>query len=256
MTWSPDQYLRYADLRARPGIELLARIPEVDPVSVFDLGSGTGNLTVMLAERWPDSTVIGVDSSSAMISKARADQPGIEFRQEDVGTWTPDEPVDVIFSNATLHWLDHHGRLFPRLFDFLRPGGVLAVQMPNNWDAPTHRVPQMVLADPRWSEIQRRLLVTDRVDAPADYRRYLIDMAESFDLWQTTYFQELTGPDPVWEWTSGSLLRPVIDALGVDDLVDFEAHVKHGYAEAYPPDHTGTVLLPFSRLFLVCIRGR
>ena len=255
MTWSPDRYLRFADHRLRPGLELLARIPDVPATSIVDLGCGPGNLTAHVAARWPEARTVGIDSSPEMIARARGDHPELEFVEHDIATWVPDETVDVVFSNATLHWLDHHGRLFPRLLDFLRPGGVLAVQMPNNWAAPTHSVPKEVLAGPDWDESQRRLLATDRVDDPADYRRYLIDHAESVDLWQTTYFQELRGPDPVFEWTSGSLLRPVLTALEGDDLRRFTDAVRQGYRDAYPPDHTGTVLLPFTRLFVVAVRG-
>lgn len=255
MSWSPNQYLRFADHRARPGLELLARVPDVDPAAVFDLGSGTGNLTKVMSERWPGARVVGIDSSKEMIEASSSRYPDIPFGNEPIETWTPDEPVDVIFSNATLHWLDHHGRLLPRLFDFLRPGGVLAVQMPNNWNAPTHKIPEAVLAEPRWSDEQRHLMISDRLDEPADYRRYLIDDAETFDMWQTTYFQEMTGPDPVWEWTTGSVLRPVIQALEPEELADFESAVKAEYRRAYPPDHTGTVLLPFSRFFLVAKRN-
>lgn len=254
MTWSPEKYLRFADHRLRPGLELLARIPDIDPGVVFDLGCGPGNLTREIAARWPQARVVGVDSSIEMITKARADVPNVEFERGDIETWTPEHEVDVIFSNATLHWLDHHGRLFPRLFDFLRPGGVLAVQMPNNWSAPTHTVPKDVLAESRWSADVRHLLPIDRVDEPGEYRRWLIDAASSFDIWQTTYYQELTGEDPVWEWTTGSLLRPVLAALDGTDLDDFTAAVKAGYRSAYPPDHTGTVLLPFRRLFLIAVR--
>lgn len=255
MTWSPDRYLQFADHRLRPGLELLVRIPDVDPVSVYDLGCGPGNLTAHVARKWPDARTVGIDSSPEMIHRARADHPDVEFVEDDISTWAPEEPVDVIFSNATLHWLDHHGRLFPRLLDFLRPGGALAVQMPNNWAAPTHTVAAEVLAGPGWSEAQRRLLASDRVDDPADYRRYLIDHSQSVDMWQTTYFQELTGEDPVFEWTSASLLRPVLAGLDEPDRSRFVAAVREGYRHAYPPDHTGTVLLPFSRLFIIAIRA-
>ncbi len=255
MAWSPDRYLQFADHRTRPGLELLARIPHVEATSVFDLGCGPGTITRSLAERWPAAHTVGIDSSPEMLEAARTDHPGIDWIEADIATWAPDDPVDVIFSNATLHWLDHHGRLFPRLIDFLRPGGVLAVQMPNNWAAPTHTIPAEILAGPGWSEAQRRLLITDRVDDATDYRRYLIDRAESLDLWQTTYYQELTGENPVLEWTSGSLLGPVLSALDDEDRNRFLEAVAAGYRRTYPADHTGTVLLPFTRLFIVAVRA-
>ena len=254
MKWSPGQYLRFADHRLRPGLELLARIPDIDPGVVFDLGCGPGNLTTEIATRWPEARIVGVDSSVEMVTRAETDYPELEFEVGDIATRTPEHEVDLIFSNATLHWLDHHGRLFPRLFDFLRPGGVLAVQMPNNWSAPTHTVPKEILGDSRWSDEVRHRLPIDRVDEPGEYRRWLIDAASSFDIWQTTYYQELSGEDPVWEWTTGSLLRPVLAALEGSEVEEFAAAVKAGYRDAYPQDHTGTVLLPFRRLFLIAVR--
>lgn len=255
MTWSPNQYLRFSDQRIRPGLELLSRIPDIDPGWVYDLGCGPGNLTAELAARWPSARIVGVDAASEMISRAQADHPSIEFEQTDIETWTPEHPVDVIFSNATLHWLDHHGRLFPRLFDFLRPGGVMAVQMPNNWAEPINTIPRDVLAADEWSDEQRQLLITDRVDDPVEYRRWLADAAASIDIWQTTYYQELTGVDPVWEWTSGALLRPVVAGLSEAEAERLADEVKHRYRSAYPPDHTNTVLVPFRRLFLVAVRS-
>lgn len=127
----------------------------------------------------------------------------------------------------------------------------MAIQMPNNWAQPINTIPRDVLADDSWTDQQRQLLITDRVDAPAEYRRWLVDASASIDIWQTTYFQELTGQDPVWEWTSGALLRPVLAGLSDDDRIRFTDEVKMRYRSAYRPDHTNTVLLPFSRLFLI-----
>lgn len=255
MNWSPGQYLRFADHRLRPGVELIRQIPDIDPGTVFDLGCGPGNLTAELAARFPAARVIGIDASAEMLARAASDYQTIEFETASIDTWTPEEPADIIFSNATLHWLDHHGRLIPRLFDFLRPGGVLAIQMPNNWAEPTHTVPLEVLQDDRWTEAQRHLLLTDRVEEPREYRKWLIDTAESIDLWETIYHQALSGPDPVWEWTSGSLLMPVLSALSSTDQAIFTEMVKEGYREQYPPDHTGTVLLAFRRLFMIAVRA-
>ena len=254
MTWSPNQYLRFSDERVRPGLELLARIPDIDPGSIYDLGCGPGNLTAQLASRWPAARTVGIDSSQEMIDRAKTDHGDIEFERAAIETWTPEHPVDLIFSNATLHWLDHHGRLFPRLFDFLRPGGVMAIQMPNNWAQPINTIPRDVLTGESWSDEQRQLLITDRVDDPAEYRRWLVDSAASIDIWQTTYYQQLSGRDPVWEWTSGALLRPVLSGLSDEERERFAEEVKQRYRRAYPSDHTNTVLVPFSRLFLIATR--
>lgn len=253
--WDPEHYLRFADHRTRPGVELLARIPEVADVRrVVDLGAGTGHLTALLAQRWPGASVTGVDGDPAMAAKARADHPDLAWVTADLATWEPDGPVDVLYSNAALHWLDDHATLFPRLRSWLAPGGVLAVQMPDNWAAPTHRVPAEVLdadapdGDP-WPPAAVAALMRDRLAAPEAYAGWLAPAA-ALDLWRTTYYQRLTGDDPVWQWTTGSLLIPVLEALG-PERAPFTAEVQARYRRAYPADADGVVTLPFSRLFLV-----
>ncbi len=248
--WDPDQYLRFADHRTRPGVELLARIPDVEARTVVDLGAGTGHLTALLATRWPDARVIGVDGDAAMATRARAEHPDLTWVTADLATWKPDGPVDVLYSNAALHWLTGHDTLFPRLRSWLAPGGVLAVQMPDNWAAPTHRIPAEVLDEGGWPEAADRVLMRDRLSAPDDYARWVAPAA-AVDQWRTTYFQRLTGDDPVWQWVTGSLLIPVLEALGPDDRERFEAEVKARYRAAYPPGPDGVTVLPFSRLFLV-----
>lgn len=249
MGWDPELYLRFADHRTRPGLELLGRIDHDNPRHIVDLGAGTGNLTALLSRRWPSADIIGVDSSASMLDNARRDHPDITWIEADIASWKPEDPVDVLYSNASLHWLDDHPVLFARLRSWLAPGGVLAVQMPDNWQAPTHRVPADVLDSGRWPPEAVDALLRDRLSAPHLYRRWL--QPATVDLWRTTYFQELTGPDPVWNWVSGSVLGPVLAALDEDNGRRFGTICRQRYAGEYPVDSDGTVLLPFSRLFMV-----
>jgi trans-aconitate 2-methyltransferase len=237
----------------RPGIELIARIPDVDPRRVVDLGCGTGSLTALLADRWPDASVIGIDSSEEMVARARDDHPDLDVRLGDIATWLPDGPVDIIYSNAALHWLDDHGRLFPRLRSHLAPGGVIAVQMPDNWSEPTHRIPATLLDEGYWRVEAQRALIRDRIAQPVDYRRWM-DPA-SVDMWRTTYFQELEGEDPVWEWVTGSLLRPVLDAFDQVEADRFSAVCRRRYREAYRQQPDGVTVVPFSRFFIIAVAG-
>lgn len=249
MPWDPQHYLKFADHRARPGLELLARVDRDEPRVVVDLGSGPGNLSAHLARRWPGAQVTGVDSSAEMVGKARADHPEIAWIEEDIARWEPSGPVDVIYSNATLHWLDDHHQLLPRLRSWLSPGGVLAIQMPDNWRAPTHRVPAEILDDGSWPLRASQALLRDRLSSPADYRSWL--QPGTVDIWRTTYLQELHGPDAVWNWVTGSVLRPVLAALDDNDRARFSESCRIRYAQAYPKDAGDITLLPFSRLFLV-----
>ena len=139
--WDPAQYLRFADERLRPALDLLARVPLDAPARVVDLGCGAGNVTAILRQRFPTADVAGVDGSAAMLDKARAATPGCRFEQADLFTWQPDGAPDLIYSNAALQWVGEHPRLFPRLLSMLAPGGVLAVQMPAMHDTPLRLLP-------------------------------------------------------------------------------------------------------------------
>ena len=155
MSWDPKQYLKYSNERLRPAQDLLARVPGDAPRTIVDLGCGAGNVTALLADRWPHARITGVDNSSEMLAKARASTAGdarFEWIEADIATWAPSAPVDVVYSNAALHWQDDHARLFPRLFDWVAPGGVLAVQMPDNFAAPSHTAIAEVVATPRWRD--------------------------------------------------------------------------------------------------------
>ncbi|MEA1904104.1 MAG: methyltransferase domain-containing protein [Actinomycetota bacterium] len=249
MIWDPDRYLRYADLRTRPGLELISRIPDINPGAIVDLGAGTGNLTSVLASRWPDAEIAGIDSSPEMVERAGAEHDGIDWATADIESWKPTGQIDLIFSNAALHWIEGHQPLFGRLRSYLSPGGVLAVSMPDNWAAGTHSVPKTILDEGNWPQAARDALIRDRVGKPDDYRRWV--QPADVDSWRTTYFQTLTGPDPVWTWVTGSLLRPVLAVLDDDECLRLERECKDAYREAYPPRDDGATTLPFSRLFLV-----
>lgn len=184
-----------------------------------------------------------------MIERARTDHPHMRWSIGDIETWDPRRPVDLIDANAALHWLDDHAEVFPRLRSFLTGGGVLAVQMPDNWRAATHRMPAEVLNGPDWPDDVRSELPTDRLAAPEDYIEWL--QPAQIDAWRTTYFHQLTGDDPVWTWVTGSVLRPVLAGLALTDRDRFSEECRQRYREAYPRAADGTVTLPFSRLFIV-----
>ena len=254
MPWDPVQYLRFADHRLRPGVELLARIDVERPRRVYDLGAGAGNLTRLLQERWPEAGVVGVENSAPMLERARAAQPEIEWEEADLSRWQAAEPAGVIYSNAALHWLGGHERLFPALLGMLAPGGALAVQMPRNFAAPSHTLIAEAARDGPWRDALEPLLRASPVHEPAFYYDLLAPRAAGLDIWETEYLQVLEGEDPVKEWTKGSALVPLLEALPQAQREPFEARYAELVAAAYPRRADGRTLFPFRRLFIVARR--
>ena len=255
MTWDPSQYLKFADQRRRPAIDLLARIGAVAPRRIYDLGCGAGNVTRLLAERWPGARVCGVDSSASMLEKAKTEAPAIEWVQADLAAWRPDVPADLIYSNAALHWLDNHRALFPALIAALAPGGTLAVQMPRNHAAASHTGMAEAARSGPWRAILEPLLREGPVQPPAVYFDILAGAGVRADIWEVEYLQLLDGEDAVVEWTKGTALKPLLDALDEPHRGQFLADYRARMKAAYPRRTDGLTLFPFRRLFIVATKG-
>jgi trans-aconitate 2-methyltransferase len=248
-TWDPDRYLTYADERGRPFVELVARIPAEAPTTVVDLGCGPGNLTALLAERWPEATVSGLDSSPEMVAAARRDVSGVGFEVADLRDWQPAAPVDVLVSNATLQWVPGHLDLLPRLVGAVQPGGWLAFQVPGNFGEPSHTIRTELADEAPYRPHLRDVAVPSSHD-PVDYLEALAALGCEVDAWETTYLHRLTGADPVFTWVSGTGARPTLQALPSDLRPAFEAEFRRRLAAAYPSRPWG-VVLPFRRVFVV-----
>jgi trans-aconitate 2-methyltransferase len=254
MTWSPQQYLKFAQPRMRPAIDLLARIDAISPARIYDLGCGTGSITQLLAQRWPQAKITGVDDSAEMLSQAARQSGSIEWVQQSLATWHPDERADLIFSNAALHWLPDHTRLFASLVDALAPHGVLAVQMPRNFLAPSHTLIHETARHGPWQDTLAHLIERPPVEEPQFYYSLLHERAAALDIWESEYLHVLEGPDAVKEWTKGTWLRRFLDALNEPQRSEFEADYARRVGAAYPPLANGQTLFPFRRLFTVLLK--
>jgi len=252
--WDPDRYERFAEERRRPAEELLARVSIPEPGLVVDLGTGTGHLARRMAARWPDATVIGVDTSARMLAEAASVPSTVDWVEADIAEWRPPRPVDLLIANASLHWLGAHDRLFPQLVGLLAPGGVLAVQMPMTWWEPSHVLMRETLtAEGLGSATLRSSLATPNVLTPDAYRDIVRPLVARLDIWETRYHHDLDGEDPIVDWVAGAALRPILAELDAADTERFLDAYRRRLCRAYPRNADGTTTYPFPRLFIVAV---
>jgi len=252
--WNPSQYLRYRSERLRPALDLMSRIQIESPETVYDLGCGTGTITGILQERWPDAKVTGVDSSASMLERTRDVDTGVYWQHADLNDWHPESPADLVYSNAALHWLDDHDQLFPRIMAAVKPSGVLAVQMPENFSAPSHTSIADTVREGSWRERLAPFQREHPVAEPSYYYDLISHMSSSIDMWETTYMHILEGENPVVEWTKGTMLRPLLDNLTDEEGEAFLKSYADKVAKAYPHSANGKTVLPFKRLFIVAVK--
>jgi len=259
--WDPGLYGQFGDHRGRPFHDLVSRIRTQDPRLVVDLGCGPGELTVQLAARWPGARVVGMDSSPEMLERARELDGAervewLEARAEDWDLRSLGAPVDVLVTNAVLQWVPAHLRLIPVWVEALAPGGAFAMQVPANFDAPSHRLMREVAErHPRADELQPGLARARAVALVETYAALLLDLGLDVDAWQTTYLHVLAAEagasHPVLDWVKGTGLRPVFGVLTQEaERAAFVADYERELETAYPRGDHG-VLFPFTRIFAV-----
>ena len=265
LDWNPALYLRFANERTRPAAELLARVP-LEPAQVrrvVDLGCGPGNSTELLVQRYVGAEVTGIDNSSAMLDAAQKLLPQVHFAEADIASWEPDGPdsaPDLIYANASIQWVNSHERLIPRLFASLAPGGVLAIQMPDNRDEPSHRLMREVASLPEFSAYignadQARAEI---MSIGAYYDLFASSQAAaaaaSIDVWRTVYQHPMASASAIVQWLRSTGLKPYVEGLPQDLQSKFLAEYERRVASAYPVRANGQRLLAFPRLFLVAQR--
>jgi trans-aconitate 2-methyltransferase len=253
--WDASLYLTFEEERTRPARDLLARVPLRSATRVVDLGCGPGNSTELLVQRFPNAHVVGIDTSDDMLQAARGRLSVATFVKSDVASWEPDGPLDLLFGNAVLQWLPDHERLLIRLMTFLAPGGVLALQMPDNLDEPSHALMRETAAEGPWaSRLAGAAGARERLLPAGGYYDVLAPHAESVDLWRTEYHHPLADAAAIAIWLRGTGLKPFLDPLDETERAGFLTAYTAKIAAAYEPRVDGRVLLGFPRLFVLARR--
>lgn len=252
--WDPGLYTRFEDERTRPAADLLGRVSLAEPLLAYDLGCGPGNSTELIVRRFRDAEVIGLDTSAAMLDSARKRLPDLRFEAADAATWRPARAPDLVFANAVLQWVPGHADLLPRLFGLLAPGGVLAVQMPDNLAEPSHRLMREVAADGPWAAAIGDPAVAGRLGRMLTVDGYydaLATEAVEVDVWRTAYQHRMEDARAIVDWVSATGLRPFVDPLSPELKAGFLAAYERAIADAYPARADGRRLLAFPRVFIV-----
>ena len=259
LAWNAKLYSRFEDERTRPAADLLARVPLADDTAyVVDIGCGPGNSTELLAQRFANAQVLGIDNSQDMLVAARERLANARFELADIGSWQAQTVngrlPDLIFANAALQWVPDHPALFPRLLSMLAPGGVLAIQMPDNRDEPTHRLMRALAACEPWASHigDPHAVRTDLLTLDAYYD--LLAGNAQVDTWRTAYQHPMDSAAAIVQWVSGTGLRPFLQPLGAELQASFVAEYTRRIDAAYRPRSDGKRLLAFPRLFLVAQR--
>jgi trans-aconitate 2-methyltransferase len=259
-SWDAGQYLRFANERTQPALDLVGRINLPSParpqnLRIVDLGCGPGNSTAILKARWPEAQVSGLDSDADMLATAGREHPGIAFAAADITEWRPDRPYDLVFSNAALQWVGDHERLLPRLLDAVAEGGALAVQMPRNHDFATHALMRRVAAEGPWAERLAGARAPSPVQPPEFYYDCLAPRSARFLIWETNYIQIMDGAEAIVSWLMGTGLRPFLARLTADEQPLFLDRYKALLADAFPPRADGKIMLPYPRLLFIASRA-
>lgn len=256
--WSAAQYLKFAEQRTRPSRDLIAQVPLASPTRIIDIGCGPGNSTEVLAKQWPDAHISGMDSSPDMIDTARKALPNLDFTVADLATYTPEGPVDLLFSNAVFQWINFEDRIpiISRLIQSLKPGGVFAFQVPDNHAEKSHEAMRAVAENGPWAETLGRLKpALGPFQTPLELYNGLKPLCSSIDVWHTYYQHPLGGHQEIVEWVKGTGLRPFIDPLEPEQKQGFLAAYLEKLKELYPLCDDGSVLLRYPRLFFVAVRA-
>lgn len=248
--WDVDGYLKFESQRNRPIEDLISRIPIQKPEMILDMGCGPGNSTKILQKHFPEARIKGIDRSETMLERARQELPNLEWILADISEFHPHLECDIIFSNATLQWIPDVEQILQMWFSLLSPGGVIAVQVPENRNAPIVKAMAKVHELDSWNKYQPISLPSYR---PAfHYYEILAPFASEIDLWETTYFHRLGSLQEMIDWYRVTGMKPYLEGLPDSKArLQFETEVLNECRSSYRQSQDGFFLFPFQRTFFV-----
>lgn len=253
--WNAQLYLKFKKERTQPSIDLINRLNFQNPKKVIDIGCGPGNSTALLKKHYPDAYILGVDSSPNMIEKAVKECPDIDFMLFDASKDFDmlDRDFDIVFSNACIQWVPDHKRLLTDMMSILNPGGIMAVQVPNQVEMSINSVISEVTKSDKWKSKFRSERKFHNL-AEEEYFDLLYEISSDFSMWKTIYFHRLPSQESIVEWYKSTGLRPYLEVLNDDEKSDFEKDILQKVKEHYPICAGGEVIFRFYRLFFIAKR--
>ncbi|HUL01172.1 MAG TPA: methyltransferase domain-containing protein [Nitrospirota bacterium] len=253
--WNPQQYLIFKSERTQPSIDLVSRISIENPKTIIDIGCGPGNSTQILSKRWPAADITGIDSSQKMIEKARADYPRQKWELQDASKFNLNQKYDIVFSNATLQWIQDHDLLIPRLFSMVNDNGVLAVQIPANNESPFYKILLKTAQNSKWAAYTADCEKMLTFHNAGYYYNTLCTLTHKLDIWTTTYYHIMTSHKDLTDWHKSTGMRPFLEQLLTErDREEFENEVVRECMMSYPVQRDGKILYPFQRIFFTAVR--
>lgn len=252
MDWNSKQYLKFKTERTQPAIDLVNRINLVSPDKILDIGCGPGNSTQVLSDKFPNAYILGVDKSEDMINAAKKNYPDLNFRICDVSSELPqlDSDFDIVFSNACIHWVPDHRKLIENMLNLLNKNGVLAVQVPMNYNAPVHKIIAELTSSEKWKDYFAGTRFF-RTLTPSEYFDILSELSEEFYIWEAVYYHVMRSHNDILEWYRGTGLRPYLNVLPADKKDEFENEIMENLIQRYPRQKNGNIIFKFPRLFFI-----
>ena len=255
--WNPEMYLKFSKERTQPSVDLVSRIDYNKPDSIIDIGCGSGNSTQVLYQKWPDSYIIGVDNSPAMIKRATEDYPDQKWFLFDAGKENMDRKFDIVFSNATIQWIPNHDELIKRFSGLLNQQGILAIQIPLFFDMPVSKSIAEVGNQPKWQYASNGIKELFTIHNEGYYYNLLSKYFNTIDIWVTDYFHIMDSQTSILDMIRTTGLKPYLERITDNkEKQEFENQVLIKIKQEYPSQSDGKVLFPFKRLFFVASNAK